>query len=110
METLLPLTEQAAEISKYASLITNHERSLKLNNPSSASDGPQTVPLLGNNAIESTRFSLIEACRAMLETAIGPVDRLRLEIPMVCAIFRTLLMCWEQPTDKMSWVSNRQSN
>ena len=101
METFLPLTEQAAEISKYAALITNHERSFKLNNPPSGSDGTQTVPLLGSsNTIESIRFSLIEACRAMLETAIGPVDRLRLEIPMVCAFSRTRLMCREQPTDK----------
>ncbi|KAH8821899.1 S-adenosyl-L-methionine-dependent methyltransferase [Xylogone sp. PMI_703] len=75
MEVEPPLTELAAQISKYAQLVSDLKGPAELGVSANGS-----VP--ENKELEGARFALIEASRAMLEAAIGPVDRLRLEVPM----------------------------
>lgn len=86
------LTELAAEISKNASLITEYLLAHNLPSPSFAADGPQNFPVSSENLeIQGVRLALIEASRAMLELAVGPLELLTLQAPTVGQAFHFLL-------------------
>ena len=75
-------TEKAAEISKQATWISNYVQSHGLPIPSFSLDEPQDF-LITDEAIQNARSALIDACRELLEAAIGPTALLKFEIPKV---------------------------
>lgn len=75
-------TEKAAEISKQATWISDYLQSHELPTPSFSLEESQDF-LITDEAIQNARSALIDACRELLEAAIGPTALLKFEIPKV---------------------------
>ena len=77
MSTQSVLQKLSAEISQHASTMSDQ---LSRNNSQLALED---ISQWKDASFRSSRIALIQSCREMLEVAVGPVDRIKDEIPMV---------------------------
>lgn len=74
----------ADEITKNAKVLDEYIAKNGLPKPTFASDGPLSFPVpQDDHEMQAARLALIGASRSLLELALGPLQRLNLEVPTV---------------------------
>jgi hypothetical protein len=85
----------AEEIAKNARALDEYIVKNGLPKPSFASDGPLSFPVShDNHEMQAVRLALIGASRSLLELALGPLQRLNLEVPTV---FKSIILVFTTP-------------